>query len=64
MVIAVLRRPSTGSIRVIRWPVRSVIQSMLSGPQVTSEGPAKPETSILLLNRLVPRMTDSGLSCS
>src|SRR4051812_16453088 len=64
MVTATLRSPLVGSIRVTRFPVRSVTQSWLSGPQVTSHGPASPETNTFLLNCFVPRTTDSGPSCA
>src|SRR5215831_6549342 len=51
-------------MRAMRLPVRSVTQSMLSGPQVSSQGPASPETTTVLRNCLVPRRTEPGPSCA
>src|SRR3954452_21028010 len=62
MVMATWRAPVAGSTRVTRLPVRSVTQRKLSGPQVSSHGPARPETRTLRSKRLVPRVTDSGPS--
>ena len=48
IVIATVRSPVAGSTRVTRLPMRSVTQSMLSGPQVSSHGPASPEINTRL----------------
>src|SRR5262245_23299510 len=45
IVTATLLIPSAGLIRTTRLPVRSVTQSCWSGPQATSQGPSRPETS-------------------
>src|SRR6185437_590406 len=64
MVAATLRSPVTGSMRVMDLAVRSVTHNLLSGPQVISHGPPRPETRTFLRNCLVPRRTESGLSCA
>ena len=64
IVIATRCWPLAGSMRVMRLPVRSVTQSMLSGPHVSSQGPPSPDTRTLLRNSLVPCKTESGPSCA
>src|SRR5678816_1598585 len=60
IVTATFRSPVAGFTRVMRLPVRSVTHSMLSGPHVTSYGPARPVTTSLWRNCFVPRTTVSG----
>ena len=59
---ATVRSPVAGIDAVTRFPVRSVTQSMLSGPRSSSHGPSSPDTSTFLWNCLVPRVTESGPS--
>ena len=62
MSIATVLVPSAGLTRVIRPPVRSVTQSLSSGPQVISHGPSRPVVSTFISNCLVPATTESGVS--
>ncbi len=63
-VTATWRSPVATSIRVMRLPLRSVTHSLSSGPQVTSQGSARPDTMTVFSKCLVPLTTDSGPCCA